>query len=170
MWPDILKQIASSPDVATSVNPPAGSDAIDALERRVGAALPSSFKEYLATMDGQNDRGNLSWIAEFNRLLPVAEIMQLMMVMEELFGDEGPIEHIKENKIQPVLWDRQWVPFSEFEGTPRLILDLHPGRRGLPGQIVLSFPGVDLEDDATVIAPSFAAFSADLLQTLKSRS
>ena len=106
MWPDILQQIASSPDVAASVNPPADRDAIDALERRVGAELPSSFKAYLATMDGQNDRGNLSWIVEFNRLLPVAEIMQLMTTMESLFGDEGPIEHIEENKIQPVLWDR----------------------------------------------------------------
>jgi cell wall assembly regulator SMI1 len=100
----------------------------------------------------------------------VAEIMALMTTMEDLFGDEGPIEHIAENKIQPVLWDRLWVPFSEFEGTPRLILDLHPGRRGLPGQIFQSFPGVDLEDDATVIAPNFDAFSADLLRTLKNRS
>jgi cell wall assembly regulator SMI1 len=169
MWPDILKQIASSPDVAASVNPPAGPDAIDALERRVGAALPSSFKAYLATMDGQNHLGNTSWLVDYNRFLPIAEMIEVMTSMEALFGDEGPIEHIKENKIQPVLWDRHWVPFSEFEGTPRLILDLHPGRRGLADQIVLSFPGVDLADDATVIAPSFAAFSADLLQTLKSR-
>lgn len=167
MWADILKQIASSPDLAASVNPPASDEDIQALEHRVGEPLPSSFKDYLATMDGQNHAGNLSWIMEYNRFLPAAEILQLMTAMEEVFGDEGPIEHIVENKIQPVLWDRRWVPFSEFEGAPRLILDLHPGRRGLAGQILMSYPGVDLEDDATVIAPSFAAFSADLLAALK---
>jgi cell wall assembly regulator SMI1 len=170
MWPDILEQIASSPDVSASVNPPADGEEIDALERRVGAPLPGGFKAYLAAMDGQNHLGNTSWLVEYNRFLPVAEIMALMTTMEDLFGDEGPIEHIAENKIQPVLWDRLWVPFSEFEGTPRLILDLHPGRRGLPGQIFQSFPGVDLEDDATVIAPNFDAFSADLLRALKNRS
>lgn len=169
MWTDIIKQIASSPALAASVNPPAGREAIDALEHRVGLSLPRSFKDYLAAMDGQEDQADMPWIVEFNRLLPIKEIMQLMTTMEDLFGDEEPIKHIVENKIQPVLWDRRWVPFSEFEGTPRLILDLHPGRNGLLGQIVLSFPGVDLEDDATVIAPDFAAFSADLLQELRSR-
>lgn len=169
MWADILKQIASTPELANSVNPPARLDDISALSRRLGVPLPSSFTDYLSTMDGQNDAGNLSWILEYNRFLPVAEILQHMTAMEELFGDEGPLEHICENKIRPVLWDRRWVPFSEFEGTPRLILDLHPGRRGVRGQILLLFPGVDLEDDNTVVAPSFAAFAADLLRALRER-
>ena len=71
MWSDILQQISASPDLAASVNPPASPDAIDELERRVGA-LPASFKDYLAAMDGQNDAGATTWIVAFNRLLPVA--------------------------------------------------------------------------------------------------
>lgn len=86
MWPDILKQIASSPDVAASVNPPAGPDAIDALERRVGAALPSSFKAYLATMDGQNHLGNTSWLVDCNESLAAA----LLPAVVQTLNDEHP--------------------------------------------------------------------------------
>jgi hypothetical protein len=32
-----------------------------------------------------------------------------------------------ENKIQPMMWDSRWVPFSDFAGSARLILDLRPG-------------------------------------------
>jgi hypothetical protein len=33
------------------------------------------------------------------------------------------------------------VPFSDFEGSPRLILDLHPGRNGTYGQVWQDWPG-----------------------------
>lgn len=62
------------------------------------------------------------------------------------------------------------MPFSDFEGSPRLILDLHPGRNGTYGQVWQHWPGVDLEDDGTVIAPTFGAFSNELLRRLATRN
>ncbi|PVM84601.1 SMI1/KNR4 family protein [Caulobacter endophyticus] len=170
MWPEIIAQLASTPEVLASLNPPASTREIDALERRVGARLPDSFKAYLATMDGQNDLGETAWLVEYNRFLPVAEIIETMDTMKALFAGEGRIAHIAENRIRPVLWDRRWIPFAGFMGSNHLVLDLHPGRKGVAGQIFQSFPGVDLEDDATVIADSFTDFSRDLLATLQARS
>ena len=171
MWTEIVTQVAAlSPGVLASVNPPAAPDAIDALERRVGAPLPDDFKQYLAVMDGQNDWGRDHPLIGFNRFLPVAHIIETMDLQRFHFGDEDRIEWITENKIQPVMWDNRWVPFSAFEGSPRLILDLHPGRHGTHGQVWQDWPGRDLEDDGTVVAPTFAEFSLELLRRLTAGS
>jgi cell wall assembly regulator SMI1 len=68
------------------------------------------------------------------------------------------------------MWDSHWVPFSDFEGSPRLILDLHPGRNGTYGQVWQDWPGRDREDDGTVMALTFAEFSTELLRRLTTRS
>lgn len=166
MWIELIQQ-AASPEIAASVNPPADAEAIAALESRLGVSLPEAFKAYLATMDGQNALGDLHGFVGDDRLLPIAEIIALMDQMSDLFGDEEPLAHIKENKVRPVLWDPLWVPFGAFDGAPRLILDLHPGSNGTVGQVVQTWPGADLESDDLVIAASFADFSADLLRDLK---
>src|SRR5262249_40279559 len=171
MWTDIVKQVAAlSPGVLASVNPPADPDAIDGLERRIGAPLPDAFQQYLAVMDGQNELGRDRPLIGFNRFLPVAKIIEAMDMQRVHFGDEDRIEFITETKIQPVVWDSGWIPFSDFEGSPRLILDLHPGRNGTYGQVWQDWPGVDRENDATVIAPTFAEFSAELLRRLTMRN
>lgn len=165
MWADIIARIAAqSPDIQPTLNPPATPEAIAALEQRVGAPMPEAFKQYLAVADGQNDRGDEHGLHDMNRFLPVSAIIETMQAMENLWGDEDPIDHIVENKIRPVFWDPLWIPFAAFQGDPRLILDLNPGRNGTHGQVVLHFPGVDLEADDTAIAPSFAEFSVQLLR------
>ena len=171
MWTEIVSQIAAlSPGVLASVDPPAAPDAIDALERRIGALLPDGFKQYLAVMDGQNDLGRDHPLIGYNRFLSISDIIETMDMQRFHFGDEDRIEWMTENKIQPVMWDSRWVPFSDFEGSPRLILDLHPGRNGTYGQVWQDWPGRDREDDETVIAPTFAAFSAELLRRLTTHS
>jgi len=76
MWTEIVSQIAAlSPGVLASVNPPADPDAVDTLERRIGAPLPNDFKQYLAVMDGQNDLGRDHPLIGYNRFLSVARII-----------------------------------------------------------------------------------------------
>ena len=167
MWTSIIERISAvSPALYATLNPAADLDEVSALERRVGATLPEAFKDYLATANGQNDLGVEHGLHEMHRFLSAQEIASMMDLMDSLFGDEGPIEHIAENKVQPALWEKLWVPFAEFDGSPRLILDLHPGIHGAAGQILLWFPGVDLEADDIVIAGDFAEFSAALLRDL----
>lgn len=161
MWTEIITR---SPDLQSTMNPPATPDEIAVLEQRVGAPLPEAFKQYLATANGQNDLGDEHGLYEMNRFLPVHAILEAMDSMEAMWGDEDPIDHITENKIRPVFWDPLWIPFAAFQDEPRLILDLNPGRNGVHGQVLHHFPGVDLEADDTVIAASFAEFSAQLLR------
>src|SRR5262245_37672694 len=161
---------ARSPGVLASGNPPAAPDAIDTLERRIGAPLPDGFKQYLAVMDGQNDLGRDRPLIGYNRFLSVARIIETMDMQRLQFGDEDRVDWITESKIQPLMWDSHWVPFSDFEGSPRLILDLHPGRNGTYGQVWQDWPGRDREDDGTVIALTFAEFSIELLRWLTTRS
>jgi cell wall assembly regulator SMI1 len=171
MWTEIVSQIvALSPGVLASVNPPADPDTIDTLERRIGAPLPDGFKQYLAVMDGQNDLGRDHPLIGYNRFLSVARIIETMDMQRFHFGDEDRVDWISENKIQPVMWDSHWVPFSDFGGTPRLILDLHPGRNGTYGQVWQNWPGRNLEDDGTVMALTFADFSTELLRRLTTHS
>jgi len=171
MWTEIVSQIAAlSPSVLASVNPPADPGVIDTLERRIGAPLPDGFKQYLAVMDGQNDLGRDHPLIGYNRFLSVARIIETMDMQRFCFGDKDRIDWITENKIQPVMWDSHWVPFSDFEGSPRLILDLHPGRNGTYGQVWQDWPGRDRENDGTVMALTFAEFSTELLRRLTTRS
>ena len=171
MWTEIVSQIAAlSPSVLASVNPPADPGVIDTLERRIGAPLPDGFKQYLAVMDGQNDLGRDHPLIGYNRFLSVARIVETMDMQRFCFGDKDRIDWITENKIQPVMWDSHWVPFSDFEGSPRLILDLHPGRNGAYGQVWQDWPGRDRENDGTVMALTFAEFSTELLRRLTTRS
>jgi len=171
MWTEIVSQIAAlSQSVLASVNPPADPGVIDTLERRIGAPLPDGFKQYLAVMDGQNDLGRDHPLIGYNRFLSVARIIETMDMQRFCFGDKDRIDWITENKIQPVMWDSHWVPFSDFEGSPRLILDLHPGRNGAYGQVWQDWPGRDRENDGTVMALTFAEFSTELLRRLTTRS
>ncbi len=171
MWTEIVNRIAEfSPGVLASMNPPAAPDAIKTLQRRVGAPLPDSFKEYLAVMDGQNDLGRDHPLIGYNRFLPIAHIIESMDMQRFHFGDEERIEFMTENKIRAVVWDSCWVPFSDFYSSPRLILDLHPGRNGTYGQVWQDWPGVDRESDGRVIAPTFTEFSTELLRRLTTRS
>jgi cell wall assembly regulator SMI1 len=79
MWTEIITEVAAlSPSILASVNPPAAADAIDALERRVGAPLPDDFKQYLAVMDGQNDVGRDHPLIGYNRFLSISDIIETM--------------------------------------------------------------------------------------------
>ena len=167
MWTSIIERISVvSPTLYATLNPAADPDEVSALERRVGATLPEAFKDYLTTANGQNDLDAEHGLHEMHRFLSAREIASMMDLMDSLFGDEEALEYVAENKVQPAMWDKLWVPFAEFDGSPRLILDLHPGKNGVAGQILLMFPGVDLEADEIVIAADFTEFSAALMRDL----
>jgi cell wall assembly regulator SMI1 len=108
-------------------------------------------------------------LKQFDALLMERFWFVLVRFASDANGDEDRIEWITEKKIQPVMWDSRWVSFSDCEGSPRLILDLHPGRSGTSGQVWQDLRGCDLEDGGTLIAPTFAEFSTELLRRLTIR-
>jgi SMI1 / KNR4 family (SUKH-1) len=151
-------------------------EGIEGLDRLAGAAPLGRSRcrrgafPAPAGQPARRHQSALTPVIGFNSLLPVARIIETVDMQRFHFGDEDRIEWVTENKIQPVLWDSRWVPFSAFGGSPRLILDLRPGRNGTHGQVWQDWPGRDREDDRTVIAPTFAEFSTELLRWLTTGS
>jgi cell wall assembly regulator SMI1 len=148
-------------------NAGASSEDIDKLEAKLDAPLPDDFKSYLQMFNGQNEDGRDFPLLGFSALLSVEEIIKTIEMQRDDFGDEEIIEHIKENKIRPVLWDNRWIPFATFQYSTYLILDMNAGKNGINGQVFISWPGIDMESDEIVLAPSFERFSQALLRRLE---
>jgi cell wall assembly regulator SMI1 len=155
------------PAAARSLRPAATADELSFLERTIGQALPASFREYLGVCNGQETQDDSPLIFGYHCLLGTRDIAKLWAMQTKLFADEGPITWVEEKQLRPVVWSRGWIAFSDYEATDRLVLDLDPGKQGACGQIFRHFPGVDLSDPDTVIAPSFEEFSKQLLARLE---
>ena len=163
--PEEIKRIL--PETYKTLNPPVDVKDIEALEKQLGVRLPLAFKSYLNVFNGQTGQGEDFPLAGYNRFLPVKEIITLIRQQIEMFGDEEPVGFITENKVKPVLWDNLWVPFADFNSSARLILDLDAGKNGQDGQVILLYPGTDMESDDMVVASSFDDFGKELLRRLK---
>jgi cell wall assembly regulator SMI1 len=168
IWKLIAEEIKRIlPKTYKTLNPPADTKQIEYFEKQLSVQLPLAFKSYLQVFNGQTKQGDDFSLVRYYRFLPLEKILELIKQQIFLFGDEEPIGHITENKVKPVLWDNLWIPFAEFNGTDRLILDLNAGKNGQNGQVILYYPGIDMESDEIVVAISFENFGEELLYRLK---
>ncbi|MBV7433915.1 SMI1/KNR4 family protein [Cardiobacteriaceae bacterium TAE3-ERU3] len=170
IWQRILDELQHiAPAIHQSINPAASTAEIAYLENTLDVSLPDDFKAYLATCNGQQHNHYEHLAIGYNALLPIDDIIANWQMMNELFANEEPIDHLIENKIKPLYWSPRWIPFSDYEASTRLILDLDPGKNGTHGQIFRLSPATDLANDDTIIATSFAGFSQRILNTLRER-
>ncbi|GIZ14434.1 SMI1/KNR4 family protein [Capnocytophaga catalasegens] len=168
IWQEIITIIKNiNPKIYQTLNPPATDAEIEQLENEIGITLPQSFKDYLKVFNGQQHNNYEHLMLGYNAFLSVDEIIKWWHIQMDLFADEEPIEHLVENKIQPVIWDKNWLPFTNYEGSAMLILDFNAGKNGTNGQVFTYFSGMDSEVDEIVIADSFAVFSQNLLSELQ---
>ena len=168
IWKLILKEIKRVlPKTYKTFNSSADIKQIENLEKQLSVELPAAFKAYLQVFNGQTKRGENFPLVGYNRFLPLKEITAIIKQQIELFGGEEPIGHITENKVKPVFWNNLWIPFAEFNASSRLILDLDAGKNGQNGQVILLYPGVDMESDEIVVALSFDNFGEEFLCRLK---
>lgn len=169
VWTKIKKSLIDVlPAIAESLNKPATQNEIELLEKTIGKSLPLSFIEYLKVCNGQNhDDFNITFVGA-NSLLTISEIIEVWKTQIFLFADEPKIA-INENKVQPKIWDNCWIPFTDFMGQQRLVIDLNPGKNGVYGQVLQLWAGQDLEDDGVVVANSFEEFSQHILRDLLSK-
>ena len=168
IWKQILEEIKQiSPEIYKTVNKPATITEIKELDGMLPCHLPQSLVDFFLVFNGQSENGVDFPLIGYKRFLPIEEIIKVRENLEFLFGDEEPIEHIKENKTKPVFWDNLWIPFAEYNGTDRLFLDLNPGKNGVYGQVITDYPGIDRESDKIVVASSFEHFSKECLRRLK---
>jgi len=157
-------------DTSIKVNAPATLQEIQYLEESLDVDLPHSFKKYLLTFNGQINKhhGDLPLLG-YNNFLSIDEIIKTWNMMNELFDDEDRIDWVNENKIKPVIWSRKWIPFTDFEASDRLVIDLEPGKNGRVGQIFCCHSGMDYEgaEFEEIISDSFEDFSKGILSRLK---
>lgn len=171
IWEKIKTNLMSiSPRIGESLNDPATQKEIEQLKATIGQELPISFIEYLRTYNGQSHNNHYISFIGHNSLLSIKEIITSWETQINLFGDEEKIEFIKENKVQPVIWDKGRIPFASFNGCDFIVIDLNPGKNGIYGQILAIWPGQDLEDDAIIIADSFEHFSQHILNDLVTKN
>lgn len=168
IWQKIREELEKiNPQIGKSFNLPAEEEKIHRLEAITGQKLPEDFKNYLRTFNGQNHQWYEILFVGYNVLLSVDEIIS---DYEMAFEDEEVIDWITPNKIQPSIWNKGWIPFANFNGTQRIFIDLNPTSKGISGQIVQLWSGIDMESDEVVIANSFYEFSQKVLQSLQEKS
>ena len=167
-WLAIQQYMARlAPDIAASLNPPATVQDITRLQTALNLTLPPDFCAYLLTFNGQR-HDNFTWdFYGYPALLPVEEIITTNQALRGLLGDDAAFTGFRENKIRGVLWSEGWVAFASFQGSELFVLDLAPAANGTVRQIFAWYHGMDLAADDAVLADSFTAFSAALLQRLQ---
>ena len=170
LWQKIQQSLlAIVPSIGESFQKPAEESQIKALEDAVTQSLPESFKEYLRTFNGQAQSDSPHYFMGYNLLLPTDEIIETYRMLVEDFERESIADELNPNKIQPVLWDKGWIPFTDFEATTRICIDLNPATNGVKGQVIMLYPGIDYQSDEVVLANSFEEFTQKIWNILDAK-
>lgn len=169
IWQQIHHELSIiSPEIGASFNHGATEAQLIELEKMIGQTLPEDFKDYLRLFNGQNNQDIL--FVGYNSLLSIEKIIAFYQMKMDLFADEPPIDWITVNKIQPMIWDKGWLPFADFEASNQLVLDLNPAQSGTFGQIISMSSGIDYQSDEIVVATDFREFSEQILALLKAKN
>ena len=170
LWQKIQQSLlAIAPTIGESFQKPAQESQIKALEDVVAQPLPESFKQYLRTFNGQAQSDSPHYFMGYNLLLHTDEIIETYRMLVEDFEGESIADELNPNKIQPVLWDKGWVPFTDFEATTRICIDLNPATNGVKGQVIMLYPGIDCQSDEVVLANSFEEFTQKIWNILDAK-
>ena len=170
LWQKIQQSLlAIAPTIGESFQKPAQESQIKELEDAVAQPLSESFKEYLRTFNGQAQSDSPHYFMGYNLLLPTDEIIETYRMLVEDFEGESIADELNPNKIQPVLWDKGWIPFTDFEATTRICIDLNPATNGVKGQVIMLYPGIDYQSDEVVLANSFEEFTQKIWNILDAK-
>ena len=170
LWQEIQQSLlAIAPSIGRSFQKPAKEGQIKALEDVIAQSLPESFKQYLRTFNGQTQSDSPHYFMGYNSLLPTDEIIETYRMLVEDFEGESIADELNPNKIQPVLWDKGWIPFTDFEATTRICIDLNPATNGVKGQVIMLYPGIDYQSDEVVLANSFEEFTQKIWNILDAK-
>jgi cell wall assembly regulator SMI1 len=157
---------------SADLNAGASAKELVALEETIAVKLPDDFKKAWRVHDGQNGPSLVpppSGDDTGYSLMCIAEIRQEWMSWKQLtesgeFKDE---EGAPDAGIQAAWWHRGWIPFASNGGGDSFCLDLAPASGGVIGQVIT----MNHETAArTLLAPSFAAWFAELAGSLEESS
>jgi cell wall assembly regulator SMI1 len=165
----------NAPAMFEGLNEGASEAEIAELERTLGMALPSGFRDCLKRSNGEASGAFFADRGDWHGVEQIAEHWtQRQSIAAETGADEEErdVEELiregiifVEGPVRPVLFDRAWVPFMDCNGDVFWALDFAPAQGGTPGQVV----EVDWEGCShKVVASSFDEFLANYADELES--
>lgn len=158
------------------LNRPASEEALAALERALGHALPAGLRKAWLVADGQgsspdaplfwqtedDDDGRLVGHAFLSVEQALAAHAGHLIRRADAAADRAP----RDSRIADGAFHQGWLPFADpGSGSARLILDLAPSPMGAVGQVI-AFTDEPLR--ATWVAASFDALLATSFAALES--
>lgn len=148
LWSRLLGWLDDfAPELIGGLRPGAGAAEIARTESDLGVLFPEDFRESLRCHDGESSGNGLLGMS----LLPMHEIVAARGRLQKEAAPE---------------WHSLWLPISSDSAGNYLCLDLDPGPRGAPGQVVLWWHE---QRRAQVRAASFAALLATYVEALERR-
>jgi cell wall assembly regulator SMI1 len=154
-WARIQARIRrEAPSLLLSFSPPASREQVAAAEATLGVELPTDLRSSILLHDGGPDLGG--W-----QLFTLEETTRAWAALREALA-EGTFPEGRDLAGEFVLAD-WWHPAFAAGDDSALCVDLAPGKKGTPGQVVEWFPD---RPERPVRAGSFAAWLSDIADDL----
>jgi cell wall assembly regulator SMI1 len=122
-------------EVLASLNPPASEEQIGAAEAALRVNLPTDVRASFRIHDGQKRGRQPIAGVEF---YPLTEVLASWRSMRQLKA-EGHFDGIQSDPDEFTRsdgWHEHWIPVGDLGGGGELFVDLAPGKKGTPGQVV----------------------------------
>ena len=156
--------------------PGASQKEIEAFEKKFSIKFPKDFKELYSYKNGSK---------YFSILLSVIHDVEMsfsLMSLEQMektkqyfqnrdalltefpdFFTEEEIEKMRDSRIKPYLFHKQWIPFAEYCDSCFLMLDFDPDQEGKEGQILCY---IHDPDEVIYAAVGLSEFVDEILLTI----
>lgn len=156
--------------------PGASQKEIEAFEKKFSIKLPKDFKELYSYKNGSKYFSILpSTIHDVKMSFSLMSLEQMEKTKQYFqnrdalltefpdFLTEEEIEKMRDSRIKPYLFHKQWIPFAEYCDSCFLMLDFDPDQEGKEGQILCY---IHDPDEVIYAAAGLSEFVDDILLTI----
>ena len=156
--------------------PGASQKEIEAFEKKFSIKFPKDFKELYSYKNGSKYFSILpSTIHDVEMSFSLMSLEQMEKTKQYFqnrdalltefpdFFTEEEIEKMRDSRIKPYLFHKQWIPFAEYCDSCFLMLDFAPDKEGKEGQILCY---IHDPDEVIYAAAGLSEFVDEILQTL----
>lgn len=141
------------PQVRARLRAGASPAALDAAEAGLNVPLTPEVRESYQAFDGQ--KAAVPGVLLGLKWLPLEEVVREHTTWLELAADDASLTSRPPEAVRPVSFSPRWIPFASDGAGNGLVVDLDPGPKGTPGQVITYGPD---ERERLVLAPDLPAF------------
>ena len=156
--------------------PGASQKEIEAFEKKFSIKFPKDFKELYSYKNGSKYFSILpSTIHDVEMSFSLMSLEQMEKTKQYFqnrdalltefpdFFTEEEIEKMRDSRIKPYLFHKQWIPFAEYCDSCFLMQDFDPDKEGKEGQILCY---IHDPDEVIYAAAGLSEFVDDILLTI----